>query len=167
MTERNWVSVAVGAAVMMSAAVLDAQQTAPPATKPISSCTSGKPGGGPDCALDRRLLIDVRRHGAGAPEELGAVVELGAYSGGAFRLTPDNATSADSAIYVVLVVERDSSGEYRIERSLRDSRFPDSRNCSGYGTGSADDLQFGAILAVEAAHLVRCAQHARERARNK
>jgi hypothetical protein len=167
MIRRNRVSIVVGAAVIMSAAALGAQQPTPPTSKSISSCSSGRPGGGPDCAVDRRLLIDVRLRGAGAPEELGMVVSIGANSGGAFRLTPNQATSADSAVYGVIVVERDSSGEYRIEQSLQGSRVTNSRNCSGYGTGSGDDLQFGAFLAIESAQLARCAQSFRERIRTK
>lgn len=167
MITRQSLGVFFGAAVvMMPAAVLGAQQTTTPAARSISSCTSGKPGGGPDCALDRRLLIDVRTHGTDASNLYG-VIALSASSGGAFRLTPDQATSADSAVYSVIDVQRESSGAFRIEVSLQGSRFPGTRNCSGYETGSADDLDFGAILAIKTAQLVRCAQNARERVRSK
>jgi hypothetical protein len=65
------------AAIIISASGLSAQS----APRLIATCSSGLPGGGPKCPLDRRLLIDVRRHGEGAPWELYEVVHLGASAG--------------------------------------------------------------------------------------
>jgi hypothetical protein len=144
---------------------LEAQTTAPPTARLIGSCSSGLPGGGPECPLDRRLLIDLRRRGVGAPQELEVAVSMGANVGGAFRLAPQQSTPADSAIYAILVVDRDSSGAYRVEHSITGSRSGTSGNCSGAGNGYLSDLGFGAFLAVTTTQLVQCAQNARARLR--
>jgi hypothetical protein len=86
---------------------------------------------------------------------------MGAMAGGAFALTPDNATEADSAIYAVLNVRLDAEGNYRVDQSLAGSRVKSPDNCRGYSTGVGDDMSFGAHLALEAQKLVRCVQGAR------
>jgi hypothetical protein len=145
------------AAIIISAPGLSAQS----APRLIATCSSGLSGGGPKCPLDRRLLIDVRRHGEGAPWELYEVVHLGASAADVFQLTPDQATTVDSTLYAILDVTRDTSGQYRIENSITGSRPRGSNSCSGSSTGKLDDLAFGAYLATATTQLARCAKHAR------
>jgi hypothetical protein len=149
--------------VFVHAVDLEGQSTSPPPATRTWSCSSGLPGGGPECAPERRLLIDLRRRGAGAPPELESVISMGATAAGIFRLTPDQATTADSAIYAILDVERDSTGAYRIEHRVASSRLKTSGGCGGSGTGSLGDLAFGAFLAGVTNHVVQCAATARER----
>ena len=125
-------------------------------------CGSGLRGGGPECPPDRRLLIDLRRRGDGAPLELREVVAIGATQGGAFRLTPDQATFADSVLYAIIDVDRDASGNHRIETRAIGSgtTLPD---CAGVSTGRGSAMTFGAILATTTAQLAQCAQRTRRR----
>jgi hypothetical protein len=140
---------------------LSAQTLPPPPPHVFATCATGLSGGGPGCPLDRRLLIDVTRHGAGAPGQVEQAVSEGASIAEVFRLSPDQATAADSTLYAIIDVQRDAAGQYRIETSLGGSLAKHSQNCSGYSTGSADDLTFGAFLAAESANLARCAHQAR------
>jgi hypothetical protein len=158
----------LGAVVAIAAMIipgpgLSAQSPTPPPPKSTGSCSSGLSGGGPDCPLDRRMLIDVRRQGAGAPRELDEVVRIGASGAEVFPLTPDRATTTDSTVFAVIDVNRDSSGQYRIEESISGSLVTHPDNCRGFSTGKLDDLAFGAYLATITTRLVRCAQHAHSR----
>jgi len=153
--------------VFIPAADLGGQSTSPPTARQTSFCTSGLAGGGPECAPERRLLIDVRRHGTVAPQELEQAVDIGTNGAGLFRLTPGQATTTDSAIYAILNVDRDSSGAYRMETSIAGLRSGNSRNCEGHSTGSLPDLQFGAYLAVTTSQLVRCAEAMRAQLRSR
>jgi hypothetical protein len=148
-------------ATIIISAGSSAQSPTPPPPHLIATCGTGLPGGGPGCPLDRRLLIDVRRHGAGAPSQVEQAVRQGASSAEVFPLSPDQATTADSTLYAIIDVQRDAAGQYRIEKSIGGSLVKHSQNCGGYSTGSADDLTFGAFLAVESANLARCAHQAR------
>jgi len=56
--------------VLVPAVDLEGQSTSPSTPRQTSFCASGLAGGGPECAPERRLLIDVRRHGTGAAQEL-------------------------------------------------------------------------------------------------
>jgi hypothetical protein len=156
MSKQSLVPAVALAAIIISTPGLSAQS--PPGL--IATCSSGLSGGGPNCPLDRRLLIDVRRHGEGAPPELYGVVQLGASAAELFQLTPEQATTADSTLYAILDVTRDASGQYSIEKSISGSRATGSRSCSGSATGKLDDLTFGAYLATVTTQLVRCAKHA-------
>jgi hypothetical protein len=151
------------AAMIISAAGLSAQSPTPPPSKLTGSCSSGLSGGGSNCPLDHRVLIDVRRQGAGAPPELEQVVHIGASGAEVFSLTPDQATTADSTLFAVIRVNRDASGQYRIEESISGSLVTHPNNCRGCSTGTLDDLAFGAYLATVTTRLVRCAQHAHSR----
>ena len=148
------------------APALLAQSNVPNPPRSISSCSSGLRGGGPNCALGRRLLIVVMLNGAEAPAELTQIVGMGAVAGGAFARTPSNATAADSAVYGVLELSRDAEGNYRVEQSTRGSMVRSPDNCRGFSTGRADDMSFGAQLALETQKLVRCVQSARGAPRN-
>ena len=86
---------------------------------------------------------------------------MAASAGGAFALNPTNATAADSLLYAVMAVRRDAKGNYRFDQSIAGSRVRSPNNCRGYSTGSADDMGFGAQLALETQKLVRCVQEAR------
>src|SRR5437868_2251977 len=90
-------------------------------TEQISTCSSGLRGGGPECAADHRLLVVVRLNGAAAPASLLSIIALASSAGGAFALTPANATPADSAVYAVLDLTRDAAGNYRIAESTAGS----------------------------------------------
>ncbi len=136
---------------------VDAQSTS---AQSIGRCSGGLRGGGPDCPPDHRLLIVVRLNGAAAPASLLSIVALAASAGGAFALMPANATSADSAVYAVLDLTRDASGNYRIAESTAGSRAQQPDYCEAEMTGGADDLAFGALLALETEKLVRCAHRA-------
>jgi len=151
--------------VLVPAVDLEGQSTSPSTPRQTSFCASGLAGGGPECAPERRLLIDVRRHGTGAAQELEGAVDLASNGAGLFRLTPEQATATDSLIYAVLDVDRDSSGAYRIETSIAGLRSKNSRNCEGHSTGSLPDLTFGAYLAVTTSQLVRCAEATRAQLR--
>ena len=158
--KQSLVTVALGAGIIFTPA-LSAQSTTSPSAKPIGSCSSGLSGGGPGCRPERRLLIDIRRHGEGAPTELRDVVAMGASAAGIFSLNSDQATAADSTLYAVIDVRRAASGQYRIEQSITGSVVATRNNCSASSTGKLGDLAFGAYLATATAQLVRCAQHAR------
>jgi hypothetical protein len=149
------------AATTIISAGLSAQSPPPPPPHLIATCATGLSGGGPGCPLDRRLLIEVRRHGAGAPGQVEQAVHEGASIAEVFRLSPDQATAADSTLYAIIDVQRDSAGQYRIEQSISGSLAKHTQNCQSYLTGSADDLTFGAFMAVVSAHLARCAHQAR------
>jgi hypothetical protein len=149
------------AAMTLVSAGLSAQSPAPPPPHLIATCASGLSGGGPGCPLDRRLLIEVRRHGAGAPSQVEQAVHEGASIAEVFRLSPDQAMAADSTLYAILDVQRDAAGQYRIEQSISGSLVKDPQTCRNYSTGSADDLTFGAYVAAVSANLARCAHHAR------
>lgn len=151
------------AAIIIPAPGLSAQSPTSPPPKLMGTCSSGLSGGGPKCSLDHRMLIDVRRQGAGAPTELDQVVHIGASGAEAFRLTPDQATTADSTLFAVIDVNRDASGQYRIAESISGSLVTHPDNCRGFSTGKLDDLAFGAYLATVTTRLVRCAQHAHSR----
>ena len=140
---------------------LVAQSTAASPPRSISSCSSGLRGGGPKCALDRRLLVDVTMNGSEPSPEISTILAMASSAGGAFALTPSNATSADSALYAVMKVTRNADGNYRIDQRIAGSKVRSPDNCRGYSTGSADDMGFGAHLALETQKLVRCVQHAR------
>ena len=149
------------AAMIIVSAGLSAQSPAPPPPHTIATCATGLSGGGPGCPVDRRLLIEVRRHGAGAPSQVEQAVAEGASAAQVFRLSPGQATAADSTLYAIIDVERDAAGQYRIEQSISGSLVKHPENCRGYSTGSGDDLTFGAFLAVVSAQLARCAHQAR------
>jgi hypothetical protein len=149
------------AAIIVSAPELSAQSATQSPPRVTATCSSGFSGGGPKCPLARRLLIDVRRHGEGAPPELYGVVHLGASTAELFQLTPEQATPADSTLYAILDVTRDASGEYSIEESIAGSRSTGSSSCRRSSTGKLDDLTFGAYLANVTTQLARCAKHAR------
>jgi len=150
------------AATIVISPSLSAQSPAPPPPHSRATCATGLSGGGPGCPLDRRLLIEVRRHGAGAPAPVEQAVHEGASIAGVFRLSPDQATAADSTLYAIIDVQRDAAGQYRIEQSIAGSRVAHPQNCRGYSTGSnSDDLTFGSFLAVVSANLARCAHQAR------
>jgi hypothetical protein len=89
------------------------------------------------------------------------IIGLGSSAGGAFALTPGNATSADSTLYAVLNVTRDGQRNYRIDEKMAGSKAKSPDTCRGYTTGSADDVSFGALLALETQKLVRCVLHVR------
>lgn len=136
-------------------------QASSPSARSISTCSSGLRGGGPDCAPDRRLLVVVTMNGTEASPDVLTVVGMAASSGGAFGLTPTNATPADSTIYAVMSIRRDSQRNYRIDRSMMGSKVRSPDNCRGYSTATLDDMSFGAYLALETQKLVRCVQAAR------
>jgi hypothetical protein len=140
---------------------LGAQSIASSPQQSISKCSSGLRGGGPDCAQDRRLLIVVTMNGSEPSPELFGIIGLGSSTGGAFALTTSNATAADSAVYAVMSMTRDVEGNYRIDRRVAGSKVRSPENCRGSSTGSADDMGFGAFLALETQKLVRCVQHTR------
>jgi len=100
-------------------------------------------------------------NGAEPSPELMSVIDMGSITGGAFALTPSNATAADSAIYAVMNVTRDADGNYRIEQSIAGATVRSPDNCRASGTGVANDMGFGAFLALQTMKLVRCVQHAR------
>jgi len=149
------------AATTISVPGLTAQSATPPSAKLIGSCSSGLSGGGRDCRLDHRLLIDLRRQGPGAPPELDEVVSMGALIAEAFRLTPEQATAADSTVYAILDVKRDAGGEYTIVESIGGSSATRPRNCDARSTGRLNDLAFGAFLAASTSQLVRCTRQSR------
>ena len=95
--------------------------------------------------------------------ELEEVIGLGASAAGIFRLVPAQATNADSAIYAVIDVDRDTAGAYRIDESIAGSRSTTSGGCGGFSTGNLSDLGFGAYLAMVTTQIVRCAETARAR----
>ena len=161
MRKQSFGAALVLAATTISAPWLMAQSTTQSPPKLIGTCSSGLSGGGPSCQLDRRLLMDVRRHGEGAPPELYEVVEMGASAAGVFRLAPEQATKVDSSLYAVLDVTRDVSGQYRIEESIAGSLSTDRSSCRGSSTGKLDDLAFGAYLATVTTRLARCAKRGR------
>jgi hypothetical protein len=140
---------------------LAAQSTAPSSPRPISSCSSGLRGGGPDCAPSGRLLIVVRLNGAEAPVAMLEIAAMGTSSGGAFALNSRNATTADSALYGVIDLTRDSQGNYRIEQSTAGSMVKPGDDCRSVSTGRLDDMGFGAYLALATQKLVRCVQNER------
>ena len=144
--------------VFVHAKDLGAQSTNRPTASRTSFCATGLVGGGPECAPDRRLLIDVRWHGTGATQEVERAVDLASSAAGFFRLTPQQALTTDSSIYAILDVDRDSSGAYRIETSIAGLHSRNSRNCEGHSTGILPDLEFGAYLAMTTSQLVRCAE---------
>jgi len=154
-------AVAVSLSAHAVALRLVGQVTPSSPPRSISRCSSGLPGGGPECATDRCLLIVVTMNGAEASPAMLGVIGMASSSSGAFALSPGNATSADSAVYAVMNVTRDAQGNYRIDRSIAGSTIKSSGNCRGSATGSADDMGFGAYLALETQKLVRCAQRAR------
>jgi hypothetical protein len=145
----------------IGASSLLAQSKSPSAPKSTSSCSSGLRGGGPECAPDRRLLVAVTVNGAEPSPGVLSIVAMAASAGGAFALNPTNATAADSLLYAVMAVRRDAKGNYRFDQSVAGSRVRSPNNCRGYSTGSADDMGFGAQLALETQKLVRCVQEAR------
>jgi hypothetical protein len=161
MCKQSLAAAVVLAATTISAPWISAQSTTAIPPKPIATCSSGLSGGGPNCPLDRRLLIDVRRHGEGAPPELYEVVDMGASAAGVFRITPEQATTGDSALYAIVDVTRDASGQYTIEESIAGSLLTGRSSCRGSSTGKLDDLAFGAYLATVTARLVRCAKRDR------
>jgi hypothetical protein len=121
------------------------------------ACSSGLPGGGPTCAFERRLVVELQTLGAGAPPEVRAVVDLGAAAAGVFALSLAAASARDSMFYAVVQVERDAVGTYRVATHLAGGRAP-ADACVTTATGHAGDLTFGAFLATAVTHLVRCAQ---------
>ena len=138
-----------------------AQTDSRSAPRPISSCSSGLRGGGPDCAPDRRLLVAVTVNGSEPSPVILMIVSTAASASGAFALNPSNATEADSAVYAVMSVRRDAQGNYRLDQSIAGAKVKSPDNCRGYSTGTADDMSFGATLALETQKLVRCVQRAR------
>jgi hypothetical protein len=86
---------------------------------------------------------------------------MAATSSGAFALDPTNATTADSALYAVMAVKRDTEGNYRFDRSMAGSKLKATDNFRGYSSGRGDDMSLGAYLALETQKLVRCVQRAR------
>jgi hypothetical protein len=92
---------------------------------------------------------------------LRSIIGMGSIAGGVFALTPNNATAADSAFFAVMNLTRDAAGNYRIDRSIAGAKVRTPDNCRGYSTGSADDMGFGAYLALETQKIVRCVQNAR------
>ena len=145
----------------IAASDLLAQANAPSTPRSISKCSSGLQGGGPDCAPDRRLLVAVTMNGTEPSPVVLTIVAMAASASGAFALTPTNATTADSSIYAVMTLKRDAEGNYRLDQSMAGSRVKSPDNCRGYSTGRADDMGFGAQLALETQKLVRCVQGAR------
>ena len=95
---------------------LSAQSAPPSAVHGTSTCSSGLRGGGPNCLPTRRLLIVVTVNGSAPSPQIQSLIGLAASAGGAFALTPKNATASDSSVYAVLNVTRDGNGNYRIER---------------------------------------------------
>lgn len=138
-----------------------AQAKPPDAPRSISRCSSGLRGGGPQCALDRRLLIAVTLNGTEPSPQIRTIIAMAASAAGAFALDQTNATTADSAIYAVMAVRRDAEGNYRLDQSIAGSSVREPDNCRGYSTGRADEMGFGAYLALETEKLVRCVQRAR------
>jgi hypothetical protein len=138
-----------------------AQTNSPSAPRSISRCSSGLRGGGPECAPDRRLLIALTMNDSDPPPVMLTIVAVASNASGAFALDRTNATTADSAIYAVLTVQRDLEGNYRFDRSMAGSKLRATDNCRGYSTGRADEMGFGAFLALETQQLVRCVQRAR------
>lgn len=132
-----------------------------PLTVSRGTCSGGLRGGGPDCQSDRRLLVVVTLNGSAPSPLIQSIIGMAAGAGGAFALTPQNATASDSSVYAVLNVSRDASGNYRIDESLAGSGVKAADNCRGYSTGGSDDMGFGAFLALRTEALVRCAQNAR------
>ena len=161
MRRRSFAAAVVLAAITSPAPWLMAQSTTKSPPELIGTCSSGLSGGGPSCQLDRRLLIDVRRHGEGAPPELYEVVEMGASAAGVFPLTPERATKVDSSLSAVVDVTRDASGQYSIEESIAGSLSTDRNSCRGSSTGKLGDLAFGAYLATVTTRLARCAKRGR------
>ena len=145
---------------------LIAQSKSPNPPRRISSCASNLRGGGPNCAPDRRLLIVVTLNGAEAPPEILQIVGMGSMAAGAFALTPSNATPTDSAVFAVMDVSRDAQGNYRLDQRIAGSMVKSPDNCRAFSTGGADDMGFGAHLALESWKLVRCVQSARGAPRN-
>jgi hypothetical protein len=160
MKKRFFAATSLILATQSIASTLPAQANSPSATS-VSTCSSGLRGGGPDCAPDRRLLVAVTMNGAEPPPEVLTVVGMAAGLGGAYALTPTNATLADSTIYAVMSISRDSQRNYRIDQGMMGSKVRSPDNCRGYSTGRLDDMAFGAYLALETQKLVRCVQAAR------
>jgi hypothetical protein len=88
---------------------------------------------------------------------LRAVVGLGANAAGVFALSLAEATARDSMFYAVVQVERAGAGGYRLTTRLAGDRAP-ADACVSSATGHGSDLTFGAFVAMQVAHLVRCAQ---------
>ena len=131
-----------------------------PRARFAGACNSGLPGGGPTCAFERRLVVELEAHGPGALPELRAVVGMGANAAGVFALSLAGATARDSLFYAVVQVERDAAGTYRIATRLAGERARASA-CVSSATGQSRDLTFGAFLATAVTRLVRCAQEQR------
>jgi hypothetical protein len=142
-------------------AITLAAQANTDAPGPISSCSRGLSGGGPDCALDRRLLIDLRLHGKGATPDIATVVDIGASAGGVFALTPAYSTTADSVAFAIVDVTRDTVGTYRIDARMTGLFVTSANDCHNVSTGRLPDLAFGARLGLATAQFVRCAQNNR------
>ena len=138
-----------------------AQASSPSTPISISTCSSGLRGGGPDCAPDRRLLVAVTMNGTEPSSDILSVVGMAASSGGAYALTPTDATAGDSTTYAVISISRDSERNYRIDRSMTGTKVMSPDGCRGYSTGRLNDMGFGAYLALETQKLVRCVQAAR------
>ncbi|HJU74236.1 MAG TPA: hypothetical protein VJ717_10860 [Gemmatimonadaceae bacterium] len=151
---------AAAAVVTLAAAPAPAQAVDSTRARFAGACASGQPGGGPRCAFERRLVVELQTHGPGAPPELRLVVELGALTADVFALSLAAATARDSTFYAVVQVERDAAGSYRLGTHLAGERAP-PHACVTTATGHASDLTFGAFLATQVTHLVRCAQSRR------
>jgi hypothetical protein len=136
-------------------------QTSSSSTKLTGDCSGGSIGGGPMCPPSHQVVIDLRRHGDGAPNDLNGVVSLGAAMAGVFRLIPQQAAPADSGIYGLIDVERDRDGQYSIKSSIGGVPAAIAQRCDAAATGRLRDLEFGAFLAVETGQLVRCVNDVR------
>ena len=143
------------------ALALLAQANSPSQPRSISKCSSGLRGGGPDCAADRRLLVAVTLNGSEPSPEVLFVVAIAASASGAFALDPSDATKVDSAVYAVMTIRRDSQGNYTLDRSVAGAKVKSPDTCRGSSSGRADDMGFGAYLALQTQKLVRCVQSAR------
>lgn len=151
-------SAVVALASVLAAASAPAQAVdSVPSARLSGACSTGRPGGGPSCAFERRLVIELQTHGPGASPELRAVVGLGANAAGVFALSLAEATARDSMFYAVVQVERDGADGYRVATRLAGTRAP-ARACVSSATGFGSDLTFGAFVTTQVAHLVRCAQ---------
>ncbi len=136
----------------------------------VSICEIGQVGGGPACPFERRLVIDVRLRGNGVRDRGQVLLAVGLAGAqvGITVLPLDRAAAADSALYAVLEVARDTAGGYRFVTFLagpRAPRPPAVDVCRSSAAGTLGDITFGAYLAGEVVQLTRCTQARRLAAR--
>jgi hypothetical protein len=74
-----------------------------------------------------------------------------------FALSLAEATARDSMLYAVVQAERHGADGYWVATRLAGARAP-ARACVSRASGYGSDLTFGAFVATQVAHLVRCAQ---------